>query len=497
MKKLVAILLTILCLCLSFSALCEEETIQDYRRMPGYTSYPMYVDSEDYYGHFCLEVPMEWDGGDMSFAYGVPTVMLFKDQAHIVMIAEMTMVNQYEILQEEDHMLYGFLWEGMKVSQGISTEGSKILEQFDIHGIPATRVEMVGQGYEMVWIMDRLDGPAMGEIENFGNLWFFMYPTDPDDAEYTEIVKGMIDSFTICGSQDASPYFVKPAEASDFEYTDMGSEIRLDAYVGEAEYVLVPDEIDGKPVTSLGDGVFYETNVRNVVLPYDVGVIGKNTFGGCNDLVYVTFGPLETLPQGTFESCFRLHFPDFSCGVKKIEDTAFWGNMFLNSLFLPADLEEIDQNAFVLCDNLAQIWMEDNGSDFYETNEDGTILMSADGEQLVFYSWLNDAETYQVPEGVKQINSYAFQCAQAKEILLPEGLESIGMSAFERTQITELTIPASVTEIGPLRNLVTAEGVPTEAQYTTIGTNVQVIHGTPGTAAEKYAEIHKLTFVAE
>ena len=500
MKKFVAILLAVLCVCLSFSALGEEGITMDYRSAPGYTSYPLNVDSEDYYGHFFVEVPMEWDGGDASFGYGVPTAIAIdpEDQSHIVLVAEMTLYDQLIIMQNEEHPLYAFLRDGMEVAQGRSTVQSKILEQFDIHGIPATKVEMVGQGFEMIWIQDKLDEDIpLENLQNVGALWFFMYPADPAKTEYTAVVESMIDSFTICGIYGDGPECVKSAEASDFEYTVLEDGVRLDAYVGEKEYVEIPARIEGKPVTSLGDGVFYETPVRNVVFPECVSSIGANTFGGCNDLVYAVMPPLDVLPQGTFESCFRLLDPDLSMGVKKIEDTAFWSNMFLQTLFLPEEIEEIEQNAFTMCDNLSCIYMNDNGNGHYVTNEDHTLLMSADGEQLVFYSWLNEDETYRVPDGVKRINAYAFQDARMKEIILPEGLDSIGMNAFTRTQITELTIPASVTEIGPLRNAVNEDGDPVEAQYLSVGEKLKVIHGTPGTAAEKYAELHHLTFVAE
>lgn len=500
MKKVVAILLAIFCVCISFAALGEEESIADYRSAPGYTSCPMYVNSDDYYGHFFVEAPMAWDGGDASMAYGVPTVIAIdpQDQSHVVVVAEMSLYDQLVIMSGGDHPLMGFLGEGLAVTQGVSTESSRILEQYDVHGIPATRVEMVGQGFEMIWLVDTMDEFSMPEDLPMANtLWFFMYPVDPEAAEYTAVVENMVDSFTVCGIFDDSPSFVKPARAADFTYTVKEGEVRLNSYIGDAEYVEIPAEIGGNPVTSLGDGVFYETSVRHVVFPETVRSIGRDTFGGCNQLVYVVMPPLEVLPQGTFESCFRLIDPDLSCGVKKIGDLAFWGNMFLETLNLPEEIEEIDLNAFTMCDNLTRIHVSEGGNDYFVSNEDDTILMSADGEQLVFYSWLNDAETYQVPDGVKRINAFAFKDARAKEIILPEGLESIGMSAFDHSAITELTIPASVTEIGPLRNVTTEDGKPVNGMFASLGANVQVIHGVPGSAAEKYAEVQGLTFVAE
>lgn len=500
MKKRFLSLLLVVVMCFCVFAYAEEGTATDFRSIPGYTCFPLVADNPETPGHFCVDCPMEWSGGDASEGYDVPTAFAVDpdNQSHAVIITELSPLDQAIILVDDEHPLAGFLREGLQVIKGKSTEGSKILETMDLHGLAATKVEMVGQGFEMIWISDPDEYYRNLNSGIEGNLWYFMYPVDPDDAEYTQIVSGMVDSFTTSGIYSIGPESIKEASASDFEYTIGQDEVCLNAYIGDKEYVIVPEEIEGKPVTSMGDNVFYETKVRFVSLPDSIREMGHHTFGGCTRLVYASMPEsLEVLPYATFESCFRLRDPGLYDGLKKIEETAFWGTHYMTELYLPETLEEIDDNAFVLCDYLVYIIVPEENKHF-QGNDDGTILFSADGGKLIWYSFMNEENEYHVPEGVKQIYASAFRRAPLTSVTLPDGLEYIGYGAFERTGITELHIPASVTQIGIMQNVRIGEGTEfTTAEYVSIGESIKTIYGAPGSAAEKYADIQHLTFVPE
>ncbi len=495
-KKIFCILTLLLVMLLSVECcscvLAEGEIELEFRSMPGYTCYPL-VANETYRGKFFVDCPAEWQHADCSYAFGCPVMIAgkeFEELSDAVMIGQFDAYDKTMIIQDEDHPLYSMLMEGYSVIAGEDTEYSKIIEKFDIHGLPATRVEMIDQGYEMVWIQD----PEFTFIsEGLGTYWFIMYPTHPDDKEYTGIIEEMIDSFTV-----SFPVSIETAPETDFSYVIEDDEVRLTSYIGKSDYVVVPSEIEGKPVTSMGNNVFYETSVRCVSLPDSVRDMGPHTFGGCTKLVYVKMPKsLETLPMATFESCFRLVDPGLNEGLKKIEYTAFWGNMYLTELHLPETLEEIDDNAFVLCDYLGYISVPEQNGHFVG-NEDETIVFSADGEKLIWYSYMNEEKEYTVPAGVKQIYSHAFAGSALTSITLPEGLEYIGNGAFTNSSITELHIPESTTEIGIMQNVRTGEESElTTAQFVSLGDQIQTIYGVPGSAAEKYAEINKLTFIPE
>ena len=489
MKKRILALLLCVSLCLCCAAFAEEEgkaaeTSFSFRAMPGYTCFPLAS------GDFCLDCPMEWDGCDTSDAYGVSAVIAMdpSNQAHHVMITELTIDDQLEIMNDDENPLSGFLNEGIQVIQGRSTEGSKILEQFDLHGLAATRVEMVGQGYEMIWVLDQPKSFSVG-----GDLWFFMYPADPEDKEYTGIVREMVDSFTVY-----APYSMDVAPASDFEYEADGDGICITAYTGSAEYVRIPDEIDGKPVISMGHQAFYEKPVRHVSFPDSMRTMGRNVFGGCTHLVFTALPEsLEVLPSGTFESCFRLNDPSLNDGLKKIEQNAFWGCNYLQYLFLPDSLEEIEDAAFVMCDYLDSVYAGDN-SRFFKNNRDYSLLLSADGSKLIHCSYQWEGDKFQVPDGVKQIYAYAFNRVDLSGgITLPESLEYIGYAAFVHTGLTEIRIPENCKEIGIMLN-VWADGADEPATaYTHICETLKKVHGVKGSPAMDYAERQNVEFVPD
>ena len=492
MKKRLLSLLLAVCMGFCFTAFAEEEdagSSLNFRSMPGYTCFPLLADGS-YPGLFCLDCPMEWDGGDASDAYEIPSVIAMdpENPLHHVMVSELSIEDQLVIMQDDEHPLSGFFWEATNIIQGRNTEGSRLLEKFDLHGIQAFRVEMVGQGYEMVWILDQPKDYPVG-----GDLWFFMYPTDPEDLEYTQIISEMVDSFTAF-----APYCMDTAPASDFTYTADGDEVCITAYTGKSEYVRVPAEIDGKPVTSMGDQAFYETAVRHVSLPASIRTMGRNTFGGCTRLVFTVLPEsLEVLPAGTYESCFRLNDPSLNDGLKKIEANAFWGTNYLTELWLPDSLEEIEDGAFVMCDYLGSVYAGDSSA-FFRNDENYDVLLSADGTKLIHCSFLHEGKSYTVPDGVKQIYAYAFNRVNLTGgITLPEGLEYIGFAAFTHTGLTELRIPAGTKEIGIMQNVyLDGQDEPTTA-YVSVCESLKKIYGADGSPAMTYAENQRLEFIPD
>ena len=485
-KTLCLLLVPLLLFAFCASAPAENDGIP-FRAMPGYTCFPLFADG----GRFLMDCPMSWFAMDNSPALRVPAVSAFGQMQpvmHMMMIAQMDAFDQAAILADEAHPLNGFLHDGLSVLDGKSTEHSRILETFDLHGLKAVRVDMVGQDFEMIWVRDPMPG-----AENQNTCWFIMIAKDPDDAEYTDTIAEMVDSFTVF-LPDSAPV----APESDFAYTSEDGGVCLTRYEGEDAYVRVPDTIGGLPVTALADRVFYETDVRGIELPDSVRAMGANTFGGCTQLAAVRLpASLTVLPAGTYESCFRLFEAGLNEGLERIESTAFWGNQYMVWLLLPETLREMEDGALQMCDRLAYIVVPGGNTSFKES-DDGLALFTADGERMIFYSYLNEAETYTVPDGVRHIDSNCFRGTPLKQIVLPEGLESIGFGAFDSTGITELHIPASVTEIGFQRNVYIGDAAePSTAEYLSVGGSIQTVYGAPGSAAEKYAAAQKLTFVPE
>ena len=74
-----------------------------------------------------------------------------------------------------------------------------------------------------------------------------------------------------------------------------------------AEEVVIPSEIEGKPVLEIGEGAFqFCEKLTSVEIPDTVQTIGKNAFWSCHKLQDVTL-PKNLVSVG--DNCFR------SCGL--------------------------------------------------------------------------------------------------------------------------------------------------------------------------------------
>ena len=70
---------------------------------------------------------------------------------------------------------------------------------------------------------------------------------------------------------------------SDFEYEIDDSEVTITNYTGAGGDVVVPDTIDGLPVTAIGDNAFcYCTSLTSITLPDSVTTIGRWAFQDCD-----------------------------------------------------------------------------------------------------------------------------------------------------------------------------------------------------------------------
>lgn len=355
--------------------------------------------------------------------------------------------------------IQSFMVEGTALMLGLTTPQSTRLQEMTINDMPAVLVEMNGQGFDILWIGDS------------GDLYFFLFPND-DDALVQQMI-AVAQSLCVFHRKGEQ---VNPA--SDFAYAADGGEVTITDYIGTSEHVLIPDAIDGLPVTTLGHRAFYEKTVTTVVVPDSVTEIGDLCFSGDNYLVSLTLPDgLAELSYGALESCYSLMDFDLPKGLKTIGAGALQSIFYLTHLTIPAGVTDIEQMNFLMMHGLEEVSVAEGSTSFTYDAENG-LLMTADKARLLHcFFHLAPQKEIILPEGMKTIDPFAFHYdVTVEKIVLPEGTETIGLLAFGICpKLTEIVIPASVTAIGVMEGqagsgsitsfaqnvLVTPEGSPT------------------------------------
>jgi len=229
-----------------------------------------------------------------------------------------------------------------------------------------------------------------------------------------------------------------PVEAStfgDWQYTDNGTTITITRYLGSESIITIPESIDGKPVTSIGDSAFHHNNsLTSVVIPNGVTSIGKSAFNWCNNLTTIVIpNSVTTIGDWAFfaSGLISVTIPN---SVTTIGDSAFESCLSLTNITIPNSVTTIGESAFALCYSLTSV-----------TIPGSVKIISA----TAFKDCISLTDV-RIQNGVNVIGNNAFRgCINLATVTIPNSVVTIENLAFERcASLTEITIPDSVTSIG-------------------------------------------------
>ena len=229
--------------------------------------------------------------------------------------------------------------------------------------------------------------------------------------------------------------------------------------------IVISDNINGIPVTSISDSAFMQClSITSIVIPDSVTSIGYEAFFGCQSLKSVTFGDnsqLQSIGSSAFSSCSSLTSIFIPSSVTSIGDGAFYwcprltsvtfgdnsqlqsiGNEVfyfcdsLTSIFIPSSVTYIGEYAFSECDNLTSIVIPDSVTSI------GSFAFSS-CDRLKSVTFGDNSQLQTIGIGTFQ------QCKGLKSITLPNSVTSIDSGAFKQCpNLTSIVIPDSVTSIG-------------------------------------------------
>ena len=146
---------------------------------------------------------------------------------------------------------------------------------------------------------------------------------------------------------DLTAAFVKSypvTNASQFEVSETPNGIAISNYTGSDEIVVIPEEINGKPVIEIQTRAFAMCDsLKAVKLSNSIKEIGDEAFLSCGNLeVFVCGTSLESIGDICFGACFSLKELELNEGLKTIK-TAAIPKSSIDELYIPNSVVEIDE----------------------------------------------------------------------------------------------------------------------------------------------------------
>lgn len=263
------------------------------------------------------------------------------------------------------------------------------------------------------------------------------------------------------------------APSRDFTFDATTGTIKK--YNGNDAVVNIPSEINGTPVTTIGNAAFRDFSVTSVTIPASVTEIGANAFAGCTNLTSVTYGgdwsnltiqsgnPAveDAAKDAANEQLFDFKFILNNTAVVVIRykgtaadvtipsrykgkpvtmiDHAAFHNSAVTSVTIPDSVTSIHDSAFSYCSSLTNISIPNSvtaiGSFAFEgcTKLESITLPSSllTISEFLFYD-CSQLTTIHIPDSVSSIRTYAFyNCGKLETIRIPVSVTSIGSYAFD------------------------------------------------------------------
>ncbi|MBE6852512.1 MAG: hypothetical protein E7505_03420, partial [Ruminococcus sp.] len=248
-----------------------------------------------------------------------------------------------------------------------------------------------------------------------------------------------------------------------FKYVVSDGCVTITGYTEELDLtnVVIPEEIDGKPVTALGNSAFEGSKVEKVMVGTNVTTLGDRAFAECKSLKELNLGKnVKKLGKEVLASPY--YGPDMqitklivSDNIEEVGENLYGRNSNhqtqITTLEVPASVTKV-LPVFYNRSSLKVINAEEGGKSY--SSEQG-VLYNADKTKLVRCPVSTELEKYEVNEATETIGDNAFDsCKSLKELNLGKNVKKLGKEVLASPyygpamQITKLIVSDNIEEVG-------------------------------------------------
>ena len=198
---------------------------------------------------------------------------------------------------------------------------------------------------------------SSGELHDadYGGYYIKIDPgSDAEESTHNFIIRLDLTNWdwgTITGAT-----FTITATAPSRDFTFDATTGTIKKYNGNDAVVNIPSEINGTPVTTIGNAAFRYSSVTSVTIPDSVTFISDSAFAYCSSLTNISIpNSVTAIGSFAFEGCTKLESITLPSSLLTISEFLFYDCSQLTTIHIPDSVSSIRTYAFYNCGKLETI----------------------------------------------------------------------------------------------------------------------------------------------